>query len=166
MGTTPITFNSLKISDDGPWGRSDCSSGDRHRSSPRSFGSCCRHHAARSGRATILVEANRIFFSAGRQVCVPSFISSHHTATSPKSAPIRFGERVPTIPMPQERTLSATTSKVASAPDHAWLMDPRDYIVNAKKRYDCFVATDLDFVLRRRGISTLLITGSIHRAAS
>lgn len=38
-------------------------------------------------------------------------------------------------------------------------MDPGDYIVNAKKRYDCFVATDLDFVLRRRGISTLLITG-------
>jgi biuret amidohydrolase len=34
-----------------------------------------------------------------------------------------------------------------------------DYVVNTKKRYDCFVATDLDFMLRRREINTLLITG-------
>jgi biuret amidohydrolase len=39
------------------------------------------------------------------------------------------------------------------------LRDPRDYIVDTKKRYDCFVATDLDFLLRHHGINTLLITG-------
>ena len=39
------------------------------------------------------------------------------------------------------------------------LMEPGDYVVNTKKRYDCFVATDLDFMLRRHGINTLLITG-------
>ena len=40
------------------------------------------------------------------------------------------------------------------------LCDPaRDTIVDTKKRYDCFVATDLDFVLRARSINTLLITG-------
>ena len=39
------------------------------------------------------------------------------------------------------------------------LLDPRDVIVNTKKRYDCFLCTDLDFVLRSRGVNTLLITG-------
>ena len=39
------------------------------------------------------------------------------------------------------------------------LMEQGDYVVNTKKRYDCFVATDLDFMLRRHGINTLLITG-------
>ena len=39
------------------------------------------------------------------------------------------------------------------------LLDDRDYIVNTKKRYDCFVGTDLDFLLRSHGINTLLITG-------
>ena len=34
-----------------------------------------------------------------------------------------------------------------------------DWVVDTKKRYDCFVATDLDFVLRKHGINTLLFTG-------
>jgi biuret amidohydrolase len=39
------------------------------------------------------------------------------------------------------------------------LLDPRDFIVNTKKRYDCFLGTDLDFLLRSHGVNTLLITG-------
>lgn len=39
------------------------------------------------------------------------------------------------------------------------LQQPGDILVATKKRYDCFVATDLDFVLRARGIDTLFITG-------
>ncbi|MCX7319189.1 MAG: cysteine hydrolase [Hyphomicrobiales bacterium] len=39
------------------------------------------------------------------------------------------------------------------------LLDSRDFIVDTKKRYDCFLGTDLDFVLRSHGINTLLITG-------
>lgn len=35
----------------------------------------------------------------------------------------------------------------------------RDWIVDTKKRYDCFVGTDLDFLLRSHGINTLLVTG-------
>ena len=35
----------------------------------------------------------------------------------------------------------------------------RDWVVDTKKRYDCFVGTDLDFVLRTHGINTLLVTG-------
>jgi len=39
------------------------------------------------------------------------------------------------------------------------LLDPSDFVVNTKKRYDCFLGTDLDFLLRSHGINTLLITG-------
>jgi ureidoacrylate peracid hydrolase len=35
----------------------------------------------------------------------------------------------------------------------------RDWVVNTKKRYDCFVGSDLDFVLRSHGINTLIVTG-------
>lgn len=34
-----------------------------------------------------------------------------------------------------------------------------DIVVDFKRRYDCFHATDLDFSLRARGIDTLLLTG-------
>jgi biuret amidohydrolase len=34
-----------------------------------------------------------------------------------------------------------------------------DWVVDTKKRYDGFVGTDLDFVLRTHGINTLLVTG-------
>ena len=39
------------------------------------------------------------------------------------------------------------------------LLDASDFIVNTKKRYDCFLGTDLDFLLRSHGINTLLVTG-------
>ncbi len=35
----------------------------------------------------------------------------------------------------------------------------RDLVVNGKKRYDCFVGTDLDHALRALGADTLLLTG-------
>lgn len=34
-----------------------------------------------------------------------------------------------------------------------------DLLVDTKKRYDCFLATDLDFTLRSHGIDTLWVTG-------
>ena len=39
------------------------------------------------------------------------------------------------------------------------LLDSRDFIVDTKKRYDCFLGTDLDFLLRSHDVNTLLITG-------
>lgn len=39
------------------------------------------------------------------------------------------------------------------------LQQPGDWVVDTKKRYDCFIGTDLDFMLRAHGVNTLLITG-------
>ena len=39
------------------------------------------------------------------------------------------------------------------------VLRPGDRVVDTKKRYDCFVGTDLDFLLRASGINTLIVTG-------
>jgi biuret amidohydrolase len=39
------------------------------------------------------------------------------------------------------------------------VLDAGDIVVTGKKRYDCFAATELDHVLRSRGVDTVLLTG-------
>jgi nicotinamidase-related amidase len=39
------------------------------------------------------------------------------------------------------------------------VFEPSDFVINAKKRYDCFLTTDLDLSLRAHGVDTVLITG-------
>ena len=39
------------------------------------------------------------------------------------------------------------------------LLDPRDLIVRGKKRYSSFHGTDLEFLLRRLGVSTVILAG-------
>jgi nicotinamidase-related amidase len=39
------------------------------------------------------------------------------------------------------------------------VLDPSDFVIDAKKRYDCFLATDLDLSLKAHGVDTVLITG-------
>jgi nicotinamidase-related amidase len=39
------------------------------------------------------------------------------------------------------------------------LYEEGDLVIDSKKRKDCFYGTDLDFVLRARGINALLLTG-------
>ena len=55
--------------------------------------------------------------------------------------------------------LRTVRDEIRRAPVPTFLLDPRDFVVDTKKRYDCFLGTDLDFVLRSHGINTLLITG-------
>lgn len=39
------------------------------------------------------------------------------------------------------------------------LLAPGDMVIDTKKRYDCFVGTDLDVTLRTHGISTVILLG-------
>lgn len=39
------------------------------------------------------------------------------------------------------------------------LLGPEDWVVTTKKRYDCFVGTDLEFTLRAHGVNALIVTG-------
>jgi biuret amidohydrolase len=111
-------------------------------------------------RATILVEANRKFFSAARQVRVPivHLVTSYRDVTEIRSNPFwrtRADDPNASRKNVERHNLEGTPGTEIMP----GLRDPRDYIVDTKKRYDCFVATDLDFLLRHHGINTLLITG-------
>jgi nicotinamidase-related amidase len=39
------------------------------------------------------------------------------------------------------------------------LLDDKDWVINSKRRYDCFIGSELEFCLNKNGINTLLITG-------
>lgn len=39
------------------------------------------------------------------------------------------------------------------------LLDPRDWVIDSKRRYDCFIGSELEFCLQKNEINTLLITG-------
>jgi biuret amidohydrolase len=64
---------------------------------------------------------------------------------------------------PAMKRSAASRHNMAGSPGTqviAELLDPRDVVVDRKKRYDCFHGTDLDFVLQRKlGARTLVLTG-------
>jgi ureidoacrylate peracid hydrolase len=39
------------------------------------------------------------------------------------------------------------------------LLSNKDFVVDTKKRYNCFVGTDLELLLKAKNINTLIITG-------
>jgi biuret amidohydrolase len=111
-------------------------------------------------RAAALVEANRKFFSAARQAGVPivHLVTSYRDVTEIRSNPF-WRTRADD---PNASRKNVERHNLAGSPGTEimpGLRDPRDYVVDNKKRYDCFTVTDLDFLLRRHGINTLLITG-------
>ncbi len=111
-------------------------------------------------RAAILVEANRKFFAAARQAGIPIVhaVTKYRDVVEIRSNP--FWRTRANDPKASRKNVER--HNLAGMPGTEimpGLYDPRDILVDTKKRYDCFVATDLDFMLRRHGINTLLITG-------
>jgi biuret amidohydrolase len=39
------------------------------------------------------------------------------------------------------------------------LLEPEDWVITSKRRYDCFIGSELEFCLQKNNINTLLITG-------
>lgn len=39
------------------------------------------------------------------------------------------------------------------------LLEPGDWVISSKRRYDCFIGSELEFCLQKNNINTLLITG-------
>lgn len=111
-------------------------------------------------RAAVVVEANRRFFDGCRAAGIPIV----HLVTT-----YRDVEEIRSNPFWRTRADNPTASRknverhnIEGMPGcqiMPQLYKDGDWIVDTKKRYDCFVASDLDFMLRRHGINTLLITG-------
>ena len=107
-----------------------------------------------------VVAANRSFFDACREHGVPVI----HLLTQYRSE-----DEILSNPAWQARSNdpAATRKNVARhnlqgmagvevVPE---LWNANDILIDTKKRYDCFIGTDLDFVLRSMGIEKLWVTG-------
>ena len=107
-----------------------------------------------------LVEANRRFLDAARAAGIPII----HCVTRYRDA-----DEIALNPFwrtraedPQATRKNVLRHNLDGMPGLAimpGLRDPADAVVDTKKRYDCFTATDLDLRLRAIGANLVLITG-------
>jgi biuret amidohydrolase len=113
------------------------------------------------GDATRLVDANRRLFDwcRGREIPVVHLVSTFRDSAETLSNPFWRSK----IDVPGNTRRNALRHNLAGSPGCSimpGLHDAgRDWVIDTKRRYDCFIGTDLDFRLRAHGINTLLITG-------
>jgi len=111
--------------------------------------------------AALLVDNNRVFLARCRNAGIPviHLVTTYRDVTEIRSNP-RWRSLADD---PASNRKNAERHNLDASPGceiMLGLCDPaRDTIIETKKRYDCFIATDLDFVLRARRINTLMITG-------
>ncbi len=111
-------------------------------------------------KAARVVAANRRFFDRCRAARVPIFhmLTQYRDVEEIRANP--FWRTLAENPNNPRR--NAMTHNLAGMPGvtvMAEVLRASDHVVDTKKRYDCFVATDLDFTLRAHGINTLFVTG-------
>ena len=108
-----------------------------------------------------IIEANRRFFERCRDEGIPIVhqLTSYRDADEIRSNPFwrtRADDPDATRKNVERHNIQGSPG-CEIIPE---LFDPaQDWVVDTKKRYNCFVGTDLDFVLRKHGINTVLLTG-------
>jgi nicotinamidase-related amidase len=108
-----------------------------------------------------VIAAARELFGALRARGVPivHVVTSYRDAAEATSNP--FWKAI--AEDPAMRRSAASRHNLAGSPGTEVipeLLDPRDVVVDRKKRYDCFHGTDLDFVLQRKlGARALVLAG-------
>lgn len=110
--------------------------------------------------AARVVAANEKLFKQARAAGIPVF---HCVATYRDSAEISLNpawkHRGEDPNNPRKNVLQHNILGMPGCEVMPTLLDKRDFIIDAKKRYDCFTATDLELSLRTHGVNTVLITG-------
>jgi nicotinamidase-related amidase len=110
-------------------------------------------------RAAAVVAASRAFVVGARQVGVPVI----HVVTE-------YRNNVEILANPFWRAIAGTDRSRGRQAGHnlqggpgvelmPGLWDPRDRVIRTKKRYDAFLGTDLEFVLRTAGLNLLFLAG-------
>lgn len=111
--------------------------------------------------AARVVEANRKLFDWSRSQDVPVI----HLMTRYRDAEeIRLNAfwrtRAEDPNNPRKNAMSHNIIGMPGCEVMPGLLDKKkDWVVDTKKRYNCFTATDLDLLLRSHGINTLIVTG-------
>ena len=110
--------------------------------------------------AARVVAANERLFKQARAAGIPVF---HCVATYRDSEEIALNpawrHRGEDPNNPRKNVLQHNILGMPGCEVMPTLLDERDFFIDAKKRYDCFTATDLELSLRAHGVNTVLITG-------
>ncbi len=108
-----------------------------------------------------VIEAARSLFGSLRNLGVPivHMVTMYRDSSEAASNP--FWKAIADAPgMKRSTNLRHNLQGSPGTQVIAELLDPRDIVIDRKKRYDCFYQTDLDFVLRHRlGAQTLVLAG-------
>ncbi len=110
--------------------------------------------------ATRLVEANRRFLDAARAAglpvihCVTRYRDAEEIALNPF-----WRTRAEDPNATRKNVLRHNLDGMPGLEIMPGIRQPGDAVVDTKKRYDCFTATDLDLRLRALGANLLLFTG-------
>jgi nicotinamidase-related amidase len=110
--------------------------------------------------AARVVAANQRLFDACRSSGVPivHLVTRYRDSDEIRANPF-WRTRAENPNNPRRNVLKHNLMELPGCTIMPGLEDARDFVVDTKKRYDCFVGTDLDFVLRTHGINTLIVTG-------
>ena len=108
-----------------------------------------------------VIAANKRFFDWCRTQGIPvvHLVTTYRDAEEIRAQSVLAHPRRRPERTAQERACGTTSAGMPGCTVMPGCSSQRDWVVDTKKRYDCFVGTDLDFVLRAHGINTLLITG-------
>lgn len=107
-----------------------------------------------------VVAANAAFFRKARAAsirvfhCLATYRDSDEIASNPA-----WRARAADPNNPRKNVLKHNIIGMPGCEVMPEVYETGDFIVDAKKRYDCFIATDLDLSLRAHGVDTVLITG-------
>lgn len=112
--------------------------------------------AEAAARVTV---ANKVLIEGARRLGVPvvHVVTSYHDVSEIASNP--WWKRIAGTDATRSNVLAHQLPGSPGLEVMPGLLDPADIVVFNKKRYDAFVATELDSVLRARGIATVLLTG-------
>lgn len=114
-----------------------------------------------AGAAARVVEANRRFLDRARAADVPIVHAVTYYRDADEIASNPFWRAIADTAVTRRNVLRHNLDGMPGLELMPGVLDPeRDRVVRTKKRYNCFLATDLDFVLRTTlRANTLLITG-------
>jgi len=107
-----------------------------------------------------IVAANRRLFDACRAAGIPivHLVTRYRDREEIRANPF-WRTRAENPDNPRRNVLEHNLTHLPGCTIMPRLHDACDWVVDTKKRYDCFVGTDLDFLLRSHGINALIVTG-------
>jgi len=111
-------------------------------------------------KAARVVAANARFFERCRAAGIPivHLLTQYRDASEIRCNPF-WRTRAENPNNPRRNVLAHNLEGMPGVTVMPDVLRPGDRVVDTKKRYDCFVGTDLDFLLRANGVNTLVVTG-------